>query len=185
MKGGIFRANRANFVVVVIIALAVVASFSIASYSSARVEPSGLTAVVHAAHGETYRLPLDTDTVVIVETDLGMNEVTVENARIRVTQSDCKNHDCMRQGAIYTPGQRIICLPHEFYIEIVGARATDDSDKAGAEGDALVDADVDAGVAAGDGASAGVGAGVGGAGAASVGGSGAAGAGSAADVVSR
>ena len=139
MKGGIFRANRANFVVVVIIALAVVASFSISSYSSARVEPSGLTAVVHAAHGETYRLPLDTDTVVIVETDLGMNEVTVENARIRVTQSDCKNHDCMRQGAIYTPGQRIICLPHEFYIEIVGARATDDSDKAGAEGDALVD----------------------------------------------
>ena len=139
MKGRIFRANRANFVVVVIIALAVVASFSIASYSSARVEPSGLTAVVHAAHGKTYRLPLDTDTVVIVETDLGMNEVTVENARIRVTQSDCKNHDCMRQGAIYTPGQRIICLPHEFYIEIVGTRVTDGRAKAGAEGDALVD----------------------------------------------
>ena len=149
MKGGIFRANRANFVVVVIIALAVVASFSIASYSSARVEPSGLTAVVHAAHGETYRLPLDTDTVVIVETDLGMNEVTVENARIRVTQSDCKNHDCMRQGAIYTPGQRIICLPHEFSIEIVGARATDGSAKAGAEGDALVDADAGAGASGG------------------------------------
>ena len=149
MKGGIFRANRANFVVVVIIALAVVASFSISSYSSARVEPSGLTAVVHAAHGETYRLPLDTDTVVIVETDLGMNEVTVENARIRVTQSDCKNHDCMRQGAIYTPGQRIICLPHEFYIEIVGARATDGSAKAGAEGDALVDADAGAGASGG------------------------------------
>ncbi len=149
MKGGIFRANRANFVVVAIIALAVVASFSIASYSSARVEPSGLTAVVHAAHGETYRLPLDTDTVVIVETDLGMNEVTVENARIRVTQSDCKNHDCMRQGAIYTPGQRIICLPHEFYIEIVGARATDGSAKAGAEGDALVDADAGAGASGG------------------------------------
>ena len=149
MKGGIFRANRANFVVVVIIALAVVASFSIASYSSARVEPSGLTAVVHAAHGETYRLPLDADTVVIVETDLGMNEVTVENARIRVTQSDCKNHDCMRQGAIYTPGQRIICLPHEFYIEIVGARATDGSAKAGAEGDALVDADAGAGASGG------------------------------------
>ena len=140
MKGGIFRANRANFVVVVIIALAVVASFSIASYSSARVEPSGLTAVVHAAHGETYRLPLDTDTVVIVETDLGMNEVAVENARIRVTRSDCKNHDCMRQGAIYTPAQRIICLPHEFYIEIVGARVTDGSAKASAEGGALVDA---------------------------------------------
>ena len=160
MKGGIFRANRANFVVVVIIALAVAASFSIASYSSARVEPSGLTAVVHAAHGETYRLPLDTDTVVIVETDLGMNEVTVENARIRVTQSDCKNHDCMRQGAIYTPGQRIICLPHEFYIAIVGTRATDGSAKTSAEGGALVDA--------------GVGASGGGAGAAS-----------AADVVSR
>ena len=140
MGGRVFRGNRANFVVVAIIALAVVASFSIASYSSARVEPSGLTAVVHAAHGETYRLPLDTDTVVIVETDLGMNEVTVENARIRVTRSDCKNHDCMRQGAIYTPGQRIICLPHEFYIEIVGARVTDSGVETGAEGDALVDA---------------------------------------------
>ena len=169
MKGGIFRANRANFVVVVIIALAVVASFSISSYSSARVEPSGLTAVVHAAHGETYRLPLDTDTVVIVETDLGVNEVTVENARIRVTQSDCKNHDCMRQGAIYTPGQRIICLPHEFYIEIVGTRAADGGAKTGAEGGALADADAGAGASGGD---------------VGVGGS-AAGAASAADVVSR
>lgn len=150
MKGGIFRVNRANFVVVVIIALAVVASFSIASYSSARVESSGLTAVVHAVHGETYRLPLDTDTVVIVETDLGTNEVTVENARIRVTQSDCKNHDCMRQGAIYTPGQRIICLPHEFYIEIVGARATDGSAKAGAAGGTLADADAAAAASAAD-----------------------------------
>ena len=149
MKGGIFRANRANFVVVAVIALAVVASFSISSYSSARVEPSGLTAVVHAAHGETYRLPLDTDTVVVVETDLGVNEVTVENARIRVMQSDCKNHDCMRQGAIYTPGQRIICLPHEFYIEIVGSRAAEGSAEAGAESDTLVDADAGVGVASG------------------------------------
>ena len=149
MKGGIFRANRANFVVVVIIALAVVASFSIASYSSARVEPSGLTAVVHAAHGETYRLPLDTDTVVVMETDLGTNEVTVESARIRVTQSDCKNHDCMRQGAIYTPGQRIICLPHEFYIEIVGTRATDGDAKVGVNGGALVDSDAGVGFASG------------------------------------
>lgn len=150
MGGRVFRGNRANFVVVAIIALAVVASFSIASYSSARVEPSGLTAVVHAAHGETYRLPLDTDTVVIVETDLGTNEVTVENARIRVTQSDCKNHDCMRQGAIYTPGQRIICLPHEFYIEIVGARAADDDAKAGADSSALVDAGVSGAASAAD-----------------------------------
>ena len=150
MKGKIFHANRANFVVVVIIALVIVTSFSIASYSSARVEPSGFTAVVHAAHGETYRLPLDTDTVVIVETDLGVNEVTVENARIRVTQSDCKNHDCMRQGAIYTPGQRIICLPHEFYIEIVGARATDGSAEVGAEVDALVDAETVSGGVGGD-----------------------------------
>ena len=175
MKGGIFRTNRANFVVVVIIALAVVASFSISSYSSARVEPSGLTAVVHAAHGETYRLPLDTDTVVVVETDLGMNEVTVENARIRVTQSDCKNHDCMRQGAIYTPGQRIICLPHEFYIEIVGARATDDDAKADADGSALVDAEAGVGVASGGGAG----------GSDADAGSGGANAADAADVVSR
>ena len=106
--------------------------------------------MVHAAHGKTYRLPLDTDTVVIVETDLGVNEVTVENARIRVTQSDCKNHDCMRQGAIYTPGQRIICLPHEFYIEVVGTRVTDGSAKASAEGGALVDAGVSGAASAAD-----------------------------------
>ncbi len=85
-----------------------------------------------------------------METDLGVNEVTVENARIRVTQSDCKNHDCMRQGAIYTPGQRIICLPHEFYIEIVGARATDGRAKAGAEGEVLMDAGVSGAASAAD-----------------------------------
>jgi hypothetical protein len=114
---------HANVIVVAMVLLIVIASALIASLSTSQTTASTLTAIVHAADGKTYSFPLDVDTTSTIESNLGTNKVTVENACIHVSESDCKNHDCMRQGKIHTPGQRIICLPHEFYIEIIGQKS--------------------------------------------------------------
>ncbi len=122
--------HRSNIIVVSIILVVVAASFLMSSLSASPASASTLTAIVHDGEGETYRFPLDVDTTATIETELGYNIVTVKSGSIQVTESNCKNHDCMRQGSIHTPGQRIICLPHEFYIEVIGVK--DSSDDASA-----------------------------------------------------
>ena len=47
--------------------------------------------------------------------------IVVEDGCVRVTEADCPHGDCTRQTAISHPGEQIICLPHELWIEIVPA----------------------------------------------------------------
>lgn len=42
----------------------------------------------------------------------------VKSGRIRVSESDCKNHVCMEEGWIMNPGQSIVCLPNHVVVEI-------------------------------------------------------------------
>lgn len=116
------RKHRSNIIVVSIILAVVAVSSFMALFSVSQSGTSMLTALAHASDGMTYRFPLDVDTSATIDTELGFNEVTVENGSIHVSESNCKNHDCIRQGSIYTPGQQIVCLPHEFYIEVIGEK---------------------------------------------------------------
>ena len=51
----------------------------------------------------------------------GTNTVLVERGRIRVAEADCPDQICVHQGWISDDIIPIICLPHRFMIEIVGA----------------------------------------------------------------
>ena len=35
-------------------------------------------------------------------------------------EADCPDGTCVRQGAIQTPGETIVCLPHRVTVTIVG-----------------------------------------------------------------
>ena len=65
-------------------------------------------------------LPLDKDAELVVATSLGTNTVVVENGSVRMAEADCPHGDCLRQTPISRPGEQIICLPHELWIEILG-----------------------------------------------------------------
>lgn len=134
MKKHVKHLHRMNIIVVVVIVLTVIASFIIAGQPAFYAEPSSLTAIVHAGDGQTYRFPLDVDTTATVSSDLGSNQFTVENGSIRATDADCNNHDCVRQGRISTPGQRIICLPHELWVEVVGEKKAAEPSERGSTG---------------------------------------------------
>ena len=51
----------------------------------------------------------------------GVNIVLVEKGRIRVSEADCPDQICVNQGYISDDIVPIVCLPHRFMIEIVGA----------------------------------------------------------------
>ena len=114
-----FKRYRATFIAAAVLITLVVAVFAI----SAGLRGAGgsrLIALVHDGDGEQYVLPLDKDAELEAATSLGTNTVVVENGSVRMAEADCPHGDCLRQTPISRPGEQIICLPHELWIEIVG-----------------------------------------------------------------
>ncbi len=123
MKGGMgmgeaLRRNRATIVVGAVIAALILA---IALFVGQRPGQSGTSyvALVHDSDGTTYELPLDAPTTLEVTTSLGRNVIVVEDGEVRMAEADCKNGYCLTQHAISHPGEQIICLPHQLWVEIV------------------------------------------------------------------
>ncbi|MBR3224742.1 MAG: NusG domain II-containing protein [Atopobiaceae bacterium] len=102
--------------VLVLAALAVV----FALFGPWRASNAGeLFAVVHDADGGERRLPLSVDQTCEVQTSLGRNVVVVQDGAARMTEADCPHKSCTQQQPISQPGQQIICLPHQLWVEIV------------------------------------------------------------------
>lgn len=48
----------------------------------------------------------------------GKMHIEVDDRKIRVLDSDCPNHNCMKMGWIQGKGQTIVCVPNRVLIEI-------------------------------------------------------------------
>jgi hypothetical protein len=60
-----------------------------------------------------------------IENEIGMNKIEVENGSIRVSESDCRDASCVRQGWISSGARPIVCLPHRLVIQLENATAPD------------------------------------------------------------
>lgn len=82
------------------------------------------TVAVIRVDGEVYeKINLDTVTVAYdmeIKTEFGYNKIHIEPGSISVTDADCRDRICIRQGAIDDAGVPIVCLPHRLTIEIEG-----------------------------------------------------------------
>ena len=66
-------------------------------------------------------LPLAADAALTVGEDLGFrNTVAVSGGRVRVTDADCPDKLCVRQGWISYDGESIVCLPHRLVVTVRG-----------------------------------------------------------------
>ena len=72
---------------------------------------------------EEYRFTVETK-------DGGVNEILVRPGRICVSEANCPDRICVRQGWLPDSGTPIVCLPHGLIIEIKGARGSDGADAA-------------------------------------------------------
>ena len=100
---------------------------------------SALFAVV-TVQGETYGIyPLDTDRTIPIRQGEGTdsaheNVLVIENGKIRMESSDCRNQICVQSGEKDVPGEMIVCLPNWVYVEVVGAGG-ESSESSGSEED--------------------------------------------------
>ena len=85
---------------------------------------TGAYAVVTIRGQETARYPLSEE-IRITLGDAEYNILTISDGAAFVSDANCGDHTCIHTGRIRREGERIICLPHELMIEIVGGESAD------------------------------------------------------------
>ena len=73
-------------------------------------------------NGEVYqRIPLNEDKTIQVETEEdNFNEVTIEDGKVYMSDSSCKDHLCENMGHVSIVGVPITCLPNKVVVTIKG-----------------------------------------------------------------
>jgi Protein of unknown function (DUF1312). len=97
--------------------------FSIVGFAYSILRPTfpGDTVYIEV-DGKLYEeLPLSKDKTVTVRVDGGgYNVVEIKGGKVRISDANCPDRVCVRQGWIDRSGENIICLPHRVVVRISG-----------------------------------------------------------------
>lgn len=111
-----YRRMKLNVVAVLVIVAVALAAATAANALGSAVDAR--TAVIQDADGNTFTMPLSQDDVLTVTSSAGTNVIEVQAGKVRVSEADCPNQDCVEQGWISKAGQQIVCLPHKLVVNI-------------------------------------------------------------------
>lgn len=124
-----YRRMKLNVVVVLVIAAVALAVAAAANALGNAVDAR--TAIIQDADGSTFTMPLSQDDVLTVASSAGTNVIEVQAGKVRVSEADCPNQDCVEQGWISKAGQQIVCLPHKLVVNITDEDAASAYDVVG------------------------------------------------------
>lgn len=117
-----------------VIAVLVITAFALAAAAAANALGNAVdarTAVIQDADGNTFAMPLSKDDILTVASSAGTNVIEVQSGKVRVSEADCPNQDCVNQGWISNAGQQIVCLPHKLVVNITDKDAASAYDVVG------------------------------------------------------
>lgn len=87
---------------------------------------SGQTVVISQNGKELYRIPVTEHKTIRVDGEQGgENLIVIDSGSVSITQADCPDKLCVKQGAVSRTGVPIVCLPHRLVVVIEG-RETDE-----------------------------------------------------------
>ena len=124
-----YRRMRINVIAVLVITAVALAAAAAANALGNAVDAR--TAVIQDADGNTFAIPLSKDDVLTVTSSAGTNVIEVQSGKVRVSEADCPNQDCVDQGWISNAGQQIVCLPHKLVVNITDEDAASAYDVVG------------------------------------------------------
>ena len=124
-----YRRMKLNVVAVLVIAAVALAVAAAANALGSAVDAR--TAVIQDANGNTVTMPLSQDDALTVTSSAGTNVIEVQAGKVRVSEADCPNQDCVEQGWISKAGQQIVCLPHKLVVNITDEDAASAYDVVG------------------------------------------------------
>ena len=85
--------------------------------------PSELAQIKYGSKTTTVDLHVDQE-MVFESADGSYNAVTVKDGKIAVTEANCPDQYCVRQG-FCNSGEQIVCLPHKLVISFIGESEID------------------------------------------------------------
>lgn len=124
-----YRRMRLNIIAVLVIVAVALATAAATNALGSAVDAR--TAVIQDADGNTFTMPLSQDDVLTVTSSAGTNVIEVQAGKVRVSEADCPNQDCVEQGWISKAGQQIVCLPHKLVVNITDEDAASAYDVVG------------------------------------------------------
>ena len=123
--------HRKKLNIVAVLVIAAVALAAVAATNALGSAVDARTAVIQDADGNTFTMPLSQDDVLTVASSAGTNVIEVQAGKVRVSEADCPNQDCVEQGWISKAGQQIVCLPHKLVVNITDEDAASAYDVVG------------------------------------------------------
>ena len=114
----------------VVVLILLVAGCFCAFFVRGITKEAGNYVVVSVSGTEFTRVPLDSDPGVSIDitgagSDKPTNVLHIENGRAYITEADCPDGLCMRQGSISHVNESIVCLPNKVVVYIEGAEESD------------------------------------------------------------
>ena len=117
MKGVKSDRNTAIRDIVLILAIALV-GLCLLFFNGRKTTP-GSSVVVEIDGKTVASYPLDTDGVFVLNG--GTNTLEIKDGRARISDADCPNMQCVRQGWISRGGQSIVCLPNKLIVTVTSS----------------------------------------------------------------
>jgi len=114
--------------IILIAVLLIIPIVSLILYYSGQSNPEKDGFVVITVKGDFYdKLPLYEDTVLVIETNLGVNHIEIRDGQVKMTHADCPDQLCVNHKAISATGEQIVCLPNQVVVSIEGPEGNLDS----------------------------------------------------------
>jgi hypothetical protein len=101
-------------------AILVVAGFSLFAYGD-RAQGSQVRVETEEA---SFIYPLDRDRELDVDGPLGHTHVEIDDGRVRVTASPCREKICIAAGWVSQADEWIACLPNRVFLRVQGGEET-------------------------------------------------------------
>ena len=98
---------------IVVICL-VAATFILSIVLLASFSKNGSRVIIKQNNAVVYDQPITNDDTV----DTGENVIVIQNQKVYMSRSNCKNQICVHTGQITKKGESIVCLPNKVIVEI-------------------------------------------------------------------
>ncbi len=108
--------NKNNWILIGAITLVIVAAAVVVLIIFK--DDKGTKAVLSLNGAVIFEQNLDSDCELPINSSKGYNIFVVKDGAAYVKEADCPHQDCVNHAPVSKKGETIVCLPHEFVIEI-------------------------------------------------------------------
>ncbi len=116
--------KRNDFIIIFSSIIFVGLVFFIVRYMNSGSEAAELA--VFSEGKQVAKLSLYEDTTLEIKSENGgTNTIEIKSRKARIIHSNCPKQVCVNTADIEKSGETIVCLPHSFYIEILGKKESE------------------------------------------------------------